>query len=205
MALRRLAWSLVPSLPAGMVEAVNLLTSFTLVPPDGHERVLEAITYSGQLKKYPRFLPIVKALMANIDNDVLTLACLRLINSIANRPDDLNTRLHLRNEFMRAGLADILEKLARKKNIDLQFQLEIFEEHHNKDLNFLSTGKSSMPSVSTPVLGMNDAAAPPLPLPISGKNTGRDRLLLLFRLLNICRILIRTFKAFFIVFLFSFI
>ena len=50
MALRRLAWSLVPSLSAGMVEAVNLLTSFTLVPPDGHERVLEAITYSGQLK-----------------------------------------------------------------------------------------------------------------------------------------------------------
>ncbi len=75
----------------------------TLVPPGGHERVLEAITYiSGQLKRNPRFLPIVNALMANIDNDVLTLACLRLFNSIVNRPDDLDTRLHLRNEFMRA-------------------------------------------------------------------------------------------------------
>ena len=38
--------------------------------------------------------------------------------------------------------------------------------------NLISTGKSSMPSASTPVRGMKDAAAPPLPLPISGKNTG---------------------------------
>jgi len=60
--------------------------------------------------------------------------------------------------------------------------------HRIKELeNLIGTGKSSMLNPSTAVLGMNDAAAPPLPLPISGKNTGR-RLCLLFRLLNICRI-----------------
>jgi len=35
-------------------------------------------------------------------------ACLQLINAIVSTPDDLDFRLHLRNEFLRTGLADIL-------------------------------------------------------------------------------------------------
>lgn len=34
---------------------------------------------------------------------------MQLINSIVVTPDDLDFRLHLRNEFMRVGLSDILE------------------------------------------------------------------------------------------------
>ena len=32
-----------------------------------------------------------------------------LINALVSSPDDLDFRLHLRNEFMRDGLMDILE------------------------------------------------------------------------------------------------
>ena len=35
-------------------------------------------------------------------------ACLQLINAIVSTPDDLDFRLHLRNEFLRTGLADTL-------------------------------------------------------------------------------------------------
>lgn len=37
------------------------------------------------------------------------MACVQLINTIVLTPDDLDFRLHLRNEFMRVGLADLLD------------------------------------------------------------------------------------------------
>lgn len=39
----------------------------------------------------------------------LQAACLQLINAIVQTPDDLEFRIHLRNEFMRVGLYDILK------------------------------------------------------------------------------------------------
>ena len=144
IALSFLARSLVPSLPTVMVETVKILTSISLVPPDGHERVLEAITCSAQLKGNPRFHPIIEPL-ANMDNDVLILACIQLINSIINRPDNLDIRIHLRNEVMCAGLADVLEKLARKDCVDLQLQLKLFDDHRLKDLKEFTQKFDSMP------------------------------------------------------------
>ena len=55
-----------------MVEAVKLMAGICLVPPEGHERALEAITTSGDLKQMPRFQPIIEALATN-DNDTLTV------------------------------------------------------------------------------------------------------------------------------------
>ena len=71
-ALTLLARSFAPHLPAVMVEAVKLMAGICLVPPEGHERALEAITTSGELKQMPRFQPIIEAL-ANNDNDTLTV------------------------------------------------------------------------------------------------------------------------------------
>lgn len=39
----------------------------------------------------------------------IQVACVQLINTIVITPDDLDFRLHLRNEFMRVGFTDILE------------------------------------------------------------------------------------------------
>lgn len=39
----------------------------------------------------------------------MQVACLQLINAIITQPEDLEYRLHLRNEFMRVGLLDVIE------------------------------------------------------------------------------------------------
>jgi hypothetical protein len=56
-----------------MVEAVKLMAGICLVPPEGHERALEAITTSGELKSISRFQPIIEAL-SNMENDTLTVS-----------------------------------------------------------------------------------------------------------------------------------
>lgn len=133
-ALTLLARSFVPSLPAVMAEAVKIMAGICVVSAEGHERALEAITTSGELKGHPRFQPIVEAL-SNMDNDILTVACMQLINSIVVTPDDLDFRLHLRNEFMRVGLSETLEGLGKRDSADLQTQLKVFEEHKEEDFD----------------------------------------------------------------------
>lgn len=36
------------------------------------------------------------------------VACMQLINALVTSPDDLDFRIHLRNEFLRCGLKKIL-------------------------------------------------------------------------------------------------
>ena len=43
-----MARSLSPSLPHVMLEAVKLMAAICLVPPDGHDKTLEAITIAGR-------------------------------------------------------------------------------------------------------------------------------------------------------------
>ena len=40
---------------------------------------------------------------------VFQVACVQLINALVSTPDDLDFRLHLRNEFAREGLNDPLQ------------------------------------------------------------------------------------------------
>ena len=72
-----------------------------------HERVLEAVTVNGEQCGINRFEPVLAALKKT-NNPILQLACLQFINAIVNTPDDIDFKLHLRNEFMRGGLDDIL-------------------------------------------------------------------------------------------------
>lgn len=39
---------------------------------------------------------------------LLQVACMQLINALVTSPDDLDFRLHIRNEFMRSGLKELL-------------------------------------------------------------------------------------------------
>ena len=72
-----------------------------------HDRVLEAVTVNGETCGMNRFEPVLQALKKTI-NPMLQLACLQFINAIVNTPDDIDFKLHLRNEFMRGGLEDVL-------------------------------------------------------------------------------------------------
>ena len=64
---------------------------------------------------------------------ILQVVCLQLINSIISSAEDLDFRLHLRNEVMRVGLADILEMLEKDESEDLATHLKIFNDHKEED------------------------------------------------------------------------
>ena len=72
-----------------------------------HDRVLEAITVNGEECNINRFEPVLTALKMT-KNPVLQLACMQFINAIVNTPEDLDFRVHLRNECMRCDLGDVL-------------------------------------------------------------------------------------------------
>ncbi|KAG7201503.1 hypothetical protein KM043_004258 [Ampulex compressa] len=131
-ALTIVARSLEPSKPSVMSEAVKLLGAVCLISSDSHKKVLDAITMNGEFKGRERFLPIVQGLM-NKKNENLRVVCLQLINSIISSAEDLDFRLHLRNEIMRVGLADILESLEKDESDDLATHLKIFNEHKEED------------------------------------------------------------------------
>merc|ERR1719509_195812 len=133
-ALTLLARSITPTLPLVMVEAVRLMSAVCLVPPDGHEKTLEAITIAGEVKGRDRFQPIVQGLLIR-NNEPLRVACLTLINALISSPEDLDFRIHLRNEFMRVGLIDVLDALEDDNSDELQTQLKVFYEHKEEDFD----------------------------------------------------------------------
>lgn len=61
-ALTVIAQSLDCSKPAVMLEAVKVLAAVSLIPPNGHEKALEAISISADIDNRCRFLPIVQGL-----------------------------------------------------------------------------------------------------------------------------------------------
>ncbi|XP_076178549.1 diaphanous related formin 1 [Ptiloglossa arizonensis] len=131
-ALTIVARSLEPTKPSVMSEAVKLLGAVCLISSDSHKKVLDAITMNGEFKGRERFLPIVQGLM-NKKNENLRVVCLQLINSIISSAEELDFRLHLRNEIMRVGLADILEMLEKDESEDLARHLKIFSDHKEED------------------------------------------------------------------------
>ena len=66
------------------------------------------------MKGGERFGPIVQGLLIR-NNEQLRTNCVILINAIITSPDDLDFRMHLRNEFMRVGLLDVLDVSGREK------------------------------------------------------------------------------------------
>uniref|UniRef100_A0ACB8FJ55 Diaphanous n=1 Tax=Sphaerodactylus townsendi TaxID=933632 RepID=A0ACB8FJ55_9SAUR len=62
------------------------------------------------------------------------VACMQLINALVTSPEDLDFRLHIRNEFMRCGLKERLPQLKCIKNDALDIQLKVFVEHKEEDM-----------------------------------------------------------------------
>nr|ALX18034.1 diaphanous-related formin [Lymnaea stagnalis]ALX18035.1 diaphanous-related formin [Lymnaea stagnalis] len=121
-----------PSDPPTMLEAVRLLAAMCLVPPNGHEKVLEGLTVCGEIRSQERFVPIISGL-AMRDNPAMQVACIQVVNAIVFTPDDIDFRMHLRNEFMRTGLIDLLEWLDNQEDEELKTHVKIFHEHKEED------------------------------------------------------------------------
>lgn len=65
-----------------MLEAVKILAAVCLVPPDGHSKVLEAISMNGELKDAERFAPIVQGLQRRGDKSRSDNLKVRFTNGI---------------------------------------------------------------------------------------------------------------------------
>ncbi|XP_053094324.1 protein diaphanous homolog 3 isoform X2 [Pangasianodon hypophthalmus] len=131
--LALLARAMDPHQPAMMTDVVKLLSAICIVGEENTlEKVLEAITSAGEKRETSRFSPIVQGLT---DRSVqLQVACMQLINALVTSPDELDFRLHIRNEFMRCGLREILPTLGAIRNEALDIQLKVFEEHKEEDM-----------------------------------------------------------------------
>uniref|UniRef100_A0A3Q3XDH0 Uncharacterized protein n=1 Tax=Mola mola TaxID=94237 RepID=A0A3Q3XDH0_MOLML len=131
--LALLAKAIDPTQSAMMTDVVKLLSAICIVGEENTlEKVLEAITTAGEWRAIERFSPIVRGLR---DRSVqLQVACMQLINALVTSPDELDMRLHIRNEFMRCGLKEILPQLTTIRNEALDIQLKVFEEHKEEDM-----------------------------------------------------------------------
>ncbi|XP_037607789.1 protein diaphanous homolog 3-like isoform X2 [Sebastes umbrosus] len=131
--LALLARAIDPTQSAMMTDVVKLLSAICIVGEENTlEKVLEAITTAGEWRAIERFSPIVQGLR---DRSVqLQVACMQLINALVTSPDELDFRLHIRNEFMRCGLKEILPHLTAIRNEALDIQLKVFEEHKEEDM-----------------------------------------------------------------------
>jgi diaphanous 2 len=68
---------------------------------------LEGITVCGDIRGRDRFVPIIMGLGMR-DNQPMQVANIQLVNAIVSTVDELDFRLHLRNEIMRTGLIDLM-------------------------------------------------------------------------------------------------
>ncbi|GLD60617.1 protein diaphanous homolog 3-like isoform X1, partial [Lates japonicus] len=66
------------------------------------------------------------------------VACMQLINALVTSPDELDFRLHIRNEFMRCGLKEILPQLTTIRNEALDIQLKSMVKDSSAEPYFLS-------------------------------------------------------------------
>ncbi|XP_010073853.1 PREDICTED: protein diaphanous homolog 2-like, partial [Pterocles gutturalis] len=127
-----------PKQPHMMTETVKILSAICIV---GEENILDkllgAITTAAERHNRERFSQIVEGL-ENHEFLQLQVACMQLINALVTSPEDLDFRIHLRNEFLRCGLKKILPGLKDKDNEELDIQLKVFDENKEEDLIELS-------------------------------------------------------------------
>ncbi|XP_028397686.1 protein diaphanous homolog 1-like [Dendronephthya gigantea] len=132
-----IAKSMYPEDPSMMTDVVKLMAALCLVD---HSKALQVMTIYGESEENEKRGRFFKVLFALKDSDSVQLkvACVQFINALVSKPDDLDFRLHLRNEFLRGGLTEVLKDLRDVGNDELNVQLDIFEEHKEDDFLELS-------------------------------------------------------------------
>uniref|UniRef100_A0AAV2MKD9 Uncharacterized protein n=1 Tax=Knipowitschia caucasica TaxID=637954 RepID=A0AAV2MKD9_KNICA len=114
-----------------MTEIVKILSAFCIIGEENIlDKILAAMTIAAERNNKERFAPIVEGL-ENHEAQQLQVACMQLINALVTSPDDLDFRIHLRNEFLRCGLKKILPELKETEELDIQ--LKVFNENKEED------------------------------------------------------------------------
>ena len=68
-----------------------------------------------------------------MDNNPMRSACLMLINALVQSPDDLDFRMHLRNEIMRSGFLELNDVLENDPSDETRNQWKVFNEKQQED------------------------------------------------------------------------
>jgi len=146
-----------------MIDTLKLVAAVCLIG-DGHDKVLEGLTichenlmlsvappgdkYHKQHAVLPvgpsRFDPLIEGLRSNDTTQTgiqLKVACLQLVNVLVCTPVDIDFRMHIRNEIMRAGLIHCFEDLKKIGNKDLDTQVTVFEDHRDEDFEDLTVNR----------------------------------------------------------------
>ncbi|XP_043913564.1 protein diaphanous homolog 2 isoform X2 [Protopterus annectens] len=121
-----------------MTDIVRLLSVICIVGEENTvDKILGAVTTAAEQYNRERFAPIVEGLYSH-EAPQLQSACMQFINALLTSVDeDLDFRIHLRNEFLRCGLRKILPELKEKANEELDIQLKVFDENKDEDLTEL--------------------------------------------------------------------
>ncbi|XP_073445945.1 protein diaphanous homolog 2 isoform X4 [Dendrobates tinctorius] len=136
--LTLLARAIDPKQANMMTEILKILSAICIVGEDNIlEKLLEAISIAADISNKERFTPIVEGL-ENHEALHVQVSCMQFINALLTSPEDLDFRIHLRNEFLRCGLKQILPHLKEKENEELDIQLKVFDENREDDLLELS-------------------------------------------------------------------
>ncbi|XP_060105384.1 protein diaphanous homolog 2 [Heteronotia binoei] len=129
-----LARAIDPKQPNMMTETVKILSAICIIGEENIlDKILGAITIAAERNNGERFSNIVEGL-ENHEALQLQAACMQFINALVTSPEDLDFRIHLRNEFLRCGLKKILPDLKEKENEELDIQLKVFDENKEEDL-----------------------------------------------------------------------
>ncbi|XP_068106081.1 protein diaphanous homolog 2 isoform X2 [Hyperolius riggenbachi] len=133
-----LARAIDPKQPNMMAEILKILSAICIVGEDNIlDKLLEAISTAADMTNKERFAPIVEGL-ENHEALHVQVACMQFINALLTSPEDLDFRIHLRNEFLRCGMKQVLPHLKEKENDELDIQLKVFDENKEDDLLELS-------------------------------------------------------------------
>ncbi|XP_024138998.1 protein diaphanous homolog 2 isoform X3 [Oryzias melastigma] len=126
-----LARAIDPRQTSMMTEIVKILSAVCIIGEENIlDKILAAMTIAAERNNKERFAPIVEGL-ENHEAQQLQVACMQLINALVTSPDDLDFRIHLRNEFLRCGLKKILPELKETEELDIQ--LKVFNENKEED------------------------------------------------------------------------
>ncbi|KTG32209.1 hypothetical protein cypCar_00001969, partial [Cyprinus carpio] len=111
-----------------MTEIVKILSAVCIIGEENIlDKILAAMTIAAERNNKERFAPIVEGL-ENHEAQQLQEACMQLINALVTSPDDLDFRIHLRNEFLRCGLKKILPQ-GPEGDRGARHSLKVFNEH----------------------------------------------------------------------------
>uniref|UniRef100_A0A8C1UUV8 Diaphanous-related formin 2 n=1 Tax=Cyprinus carpio TaxID=7962 RepID=A0A8C1UUV8_CYPCA len=118
-----------------MTEIVKILSAVCIIGEENIlDKILAAMTIAAERNNKERFAPIVEGL-ENHEAQQLQVACMQLINALVTSPDDLDFRIHLRNEFLRCGHMFISHSFLL---YDIRAEMEYPFYHTGSESYFLS-------------------------------------------------------------------